>query len=69
MLANHAHCLIETGNVVVGIPSLLAIGDGYDSDSNMNSFKKMYGNDGEFVDVTSVMSVSKTMNKKFLEKN
>ena len=45
------------------------IGDGYDSDSNMNSFKKMYGKDAEFVDVTSVMSVSKTMNKKFLEKN
>jgi hypothetical protein len=28
----------------------------------------MYGKDSEFVDVTSVMSVSKTMNKKFLEK-
>jgi hypothetical protein len=28
----------------------------------------MYGKDAEFVDVTNVMSVSKTMNKKFLEK-
>ena len=45
------------------------IGDGYENDKNMNSFKTMYGKDAEFVDVTSVMSVSKTMNKKFLEKN
>jgi hypothetical protein len=35
----------------------------------MVDFKKMYGKDSEFIDVTSVMSVSKTMNKKFLEKN
>ena len=28
----------------------------------------MYGKDSEFIDVTSVMAVSKTMNKKFLEK-
>jgi hypothetical protein len=28
----------------------------------------MYGKDSEFVDVTNIMSVSKTMNKKFLEK-
>jgi len=45
------------------------IGDGYDSDRYMGDFKKMYGKDSEFIDVTSVMSVSKTMNKKFLEKN
>jgi len=45
------------------------IGDGYDGDKTMESFKTMYGKDAEFVDVTSVMSVSKTMNKKFLEKN
>ena len=45
------------------------IGDGeYRRDETMISFKKMYGKDSEFVDVTSVMSVSKTMNKKFLEK-
>jgi len=44
------------------------IGDGYDSDRYMGDFKKMYGKDSEFIDVTSVMSVSKTMNKKFLEK-
>jgi len=46
------------------------IGDGdYRRDETMIDFKKMYGKDSEFIDVTSVMSVSKTMNKKFLEKN
>jgi len=45
------------------------IGDGYGREENMGAFKTMYGKDAEFVDVTSVMSVSKTMNKKFLEKN
>ena len=44
------------------------IGDGYDTDRYMEDFKTMYGKDAEFVDVTSVMSISKTMNKKFLEK-
>ena len=45
------------------------IGDSYDSNRNMNEFKTMYGNDSQFVDVTSVTAVSRTMNKKFLEKN
>ncbi len=44
------------------------IGDKYDRESTNDDFKMMYGNDAEFVDVTSVMSVSRTMNKKFLEK-
>jgi nitric oxide reductase activation protein len=45
------------------------VGSGYDDDSRyVSDFKKMYGKDAEFIDVTSVMSVSKTMNKKFLEK-
>jgi len=34
----------------------------------MEAFKKMYGNDAEFINVTNVMEISKTMNKKFLEK-
>ena len=38
---------------------------GYDSD--MSSFKKMYGNDASFINATNMMEVSKTMNKKFLE--
>ncbi len=45
------------------------IGGSYERESTSADFKTMYGSDAEFVDVTSVMSVSKTMNKKFLEKN
>ena len=45
------------------------IGDSYDRDRNIEEFKKMYGKDSQFIDVTSVMSIAKTMNKKFLEKN
>ena len=44
------------------------IGDSYDTNRNMGEFKTMYGKDSEFVDVTSVTAVSRTMNKKFLEK-
>ena len=44
------------------------IGGKYDDTSEDSSFKRMYGNDAEFIDVTSVISVAKTMNKKFLEK-
>ena len=44
------------------------VGDDYHRDESMIDFKSMYGKDAEFIDVTSVMSVSKTMNKKFLEK-
>ena len=45
------------------------IGTDYDGNRNMKDFKTMYGKDSQFIDVTSVMSISKTMNKKFLEKN
>ena len=45
------------------------IGDSYNSDRYMGDFKRMYGKDSEFVDVTSVTAISRTMNKKFLEKN
>ena len=44
------------------------IGGDYDRESYMGDFKKMYGKDSEFVDVTSVMSISKTMSKRFLQK-
>ena len=44
------------------------IGDSYDSQNRASAFNRMYGSDAQFIDVTSVMSVSKTMNKKFLEK-
>ena len=43
--------------------------DDYGREDTMRDFKIMYGKDAQFVDVTSVTSISKTMNKKFLEKN
>ena len=43
------------------------VSDGYYR-SGGDDFKQMYGSDAEYIDVTSVMSVSKTMNKKFLQK-
>ena len=44
------------------------IGDSYDEGRNMEDFKTMYGKDAEFVDVTKVSSLAKTMNQLFLEK-
>ena len=44
------------------------IGGEYDGDRYMEAFKTMYGNDAEFINVTNVMEISKTTNKKFLEK-
>jgi hypothetical protein len=40
----------------------------YREDDDKRDFKRMYGKDAEFIDINSVMSVSKTMNDKFLEK-
>ena len=46
------------------------VGDGgsYREDNDKNDFKRMYGKDAEFIDINSVMGISKTMNDKFLEK-
>ena len=45
------------------------VGDSdYDRERNMDDFKTMYGKDAEFVDVTKVSSLAKTMNNLFLEK-
>ena len=44
------------------------IGDSYDEERNMSDFKTMYGKDAEFIDVTKVSSLAKTMNNLFLEK-
>src|SRR6056300_103449 len=45
------------------------VGDSdYDRDRNMDDFKTMYGKDAEFVDVTKVSSLAKTMNNLFLAK-
>jgi len=46
------------------------IGDSdYGRDRTMEDFKTMYGKDAQFVDVTSVHQIAKTMNQMFLEKN
>jgi len=42
--------------------------DDYERSRNMDDFKTMYGKDAEFVDVTKVSSLAKTMNNLFLEK-
>ena len=44
------------------------IGDDYDRQSSTKTFTRMYGSDAEFIDVTSVLPVAKTMNKAFLKK-
>ena len=44
------------------------IGGEYDSNQYMGDFKKMYGKDAKFIDVSSVSALAKTMNKKFLTK-
>ena len=44
------------------------IGSEYEMKSATNTFKRMYGSDAEFIDVTSVLPVAKTMNKRFLKK-
>ncbi len=41
---------------------------GYGSRDEKATFTKMYGSDAEYIDVTSVLPVAKTMNKKFLQK-
>jgi hypothetical protein len=42
--------------------------DDYDRSRNMDDFKTMYGKDAEFIDVSKVSSLAKTMNNLFLEK-
>jgi nitric oxide reductase activation protein len=66
---NHTKKMVdEIRNMGVSVLSYF-IGDTYDRGRSTDTFKKMYGKDAEFIDVTNVMSVSKTMNKRFLEKN
>ena len=44
------------------------VSDGHVSDSDKNTFSKMYGKDASFIDCTNMMNVAKTMNDKFLSK-
>jgi len=40
----------------------------YGREETITDFKRMYGKDAEMIDLSSVLQISKTMNKKFLEK-
>ena len=44
------------------------IGGNYERDHTVNDFKRMYGKDASFINVTNVFEVAKTMNKMFLDK-
>ena len=44
------------------------IGGDYESGRDNEAFTNMYGKDAEFIVPTNMMSVAKTMNKKFLSK-
>ena len=44
------------------------IGGDYDSDRDNKAFTNMYGSDAEFVNVTNVIDIARTMNKRFLTK-
>ena len=44
------------------------ISEGYRSENDENTFKKMYSKDASFIDCTNMMNVAKTMNDKFLQK-
>ena len=44
------------------------ISEGFRSENDENTFKRMYGKDASFIDCTNMMNVAKTMNQKFLQK-
>lgn len=44
------------------------VDNNYRNDTNMSIFKKMYGKDGHFIDVQSVIKIAHTLNNKFLSK-
>ena len=65
---NHTKKMVkEIKNRGVGVLSYF-IGDSWDRKRSTDTFSKMYGSDAEFINVTSVLPVAKTMNKKFLQK-
>ena len=66
---NHTKKMIdEIKNRGIKVLSYYIDDSSYGSGDSMRDFKRMYGKDSEFIDVTSVLPVAKTMNKKFLEK-
>jgi hypothetical protein len=66
---NHTRKMVgEMRNMGLKVMSYYIGGD-YSCESDMRAFKSMYGNDASFINATNMMEVSKTMNKKFLERN
>ena len=66
---NHTAKMVkEIRNRGIKVLSYFVSDSSWDRDSESRAFKTMYGKDAEYIDITSVMSVSKTMNKKFLQK-
>jgi len=55
-------------NKGIGVMSYFVGDDGYSEERNMGDFKKMYGKDSQFIDLTNVTQIANSMNKKFLEK-
>ena len=67
---NHTKKMVkELRNRGIKVLSYFVGDSDYDRDRSMSDFKKMYGKDSQYIDITSVTAVSSTMNKKFLEKN
>ncbi len=44
------------------------IGGDWEGQTSFSAFNRMYGSDAQFIDVTSVTAVSRTMNRRFLSK-
>jgi len=66
---NHTAKMVkEIRNRGIKVLSYFVSDTDWNRDSESRAFKTMYGKDAEYIDITSVMSVSKTMNKKFLQK-
>jgi hypothetical protein len=55
-------------NKGIGVMSYFVGDGGYSENRYMGDFKKMYGQDSEFIDLTNVTQIANSMNKKFLEK-
>ena len=66
---NHTKKMVkEIRNRGIKVLSYFVSDSNWSRENDSKAFNKMYGKDAEYIDVTSVLSVSKTMNKKFLQK-